>query len=623
MSERAEPVPHGQSPLMPSRRRAGRITAFGLPLVASLLLPVAAHAATPALTANFHTIGIYWYRTQNAAGVAIQYRPAGATAWKSAQSLWFDSLSGLAKYRNQYRGSIVNLRPGTLYNVRYSLDGGASWKSMPDVATRAETFPGSTVTYSGTLTAKLVITSGGTASAWKIYDGQGSTVIDPGHISDCVQVKASYVVVRGFRMRDCKYNGIFVENRNVVIENNTIEDWGIQEIDPNNPSPRLGEVSKKKLGDPASTCIDGTDKADIGRYADSGIKVVTAANDGIVIQRNTIRNPRYRSTRWQECPGYGEHPYGPQAIRIDATDSNFGKGNVIRYNNIYATNTTAGGVTLSGHSNRYYDIISAGRQQDLDVYGNIVRNGTDDAIEIDDAAVNVRIFGNYVDYALTTISHQHMEAGPSYIFRNIFDRGADNDIGNIGTYNVGVQGGYTSDSPLKFRQNNGGIAGFNGPAYVYHNTTLRTEEDGFNFGYSIFWESRGRDKGEYRNVISKNNIFMAARNYMYDTSPKNWLNSVFSDMYNRGHNMNYDYSFAGGLLLTAVWKDGHGPSPAWTVPPEVPTGLYEATNAGIGVRLPNFNDAGSMDRGAQPYDPDKDVPMRFGTDANWTYVPAD
>ena len=71
MSERAEPVPHGQSPLMPSRRRAGRITAFGLPLVASLLLPVAAHAATPALTANFHTIGIYWYRTQNAAGVAL------------------------------------------------------------------------------------------------------------------------------------------------------------------------------------------------------------------------------------------------------------------------------------------------------------------------------------------------------------------------------------------------------------------------------------------------------------------------------------------------------------------------------------------------------------------------
>src|SRR6478672_8168024 len=60
------------------------------------------------------------------------------------------------------------------------------------------------------------------------YDGQGSAIIDPGHTADCVDVKASYVVVRGFNIRDCKYNGILVENRNVTIENNTIEDWGIQ-----------------------------------------------------------------------------------------------------------------------------------------------------------------------------------------------------------------------------------------------------------------------------------------------------------------------------------------------------------------------------------------------------------
>ena len=587
----------------------------------ALLLPAAAYAATPVATANFHTIGIYWYRTQNPAGVMIQYRLAGRTEWKGAQSLWFDSLSRLDTYRNQYRGSIVNLRPGILYNIRYSLDGGANWVAMADIATRSENIAGTTTTFSGTRTSPLVISSGGTSTAWKIYDGQGSAIIDPGHTADCVEVKASYVVVRGFNIRDCKYNGILVENRNVIIENNTIEDWGIQETDPRNPAPRLGERSHKILSNSASTCIAGTVKADIGRYADAGVKVLTAGNDGIVIQRNTIRNPRYRSSRWQECPGYGDHPYGPHAIRIDASDSNFGKGNVIRYNNIYASNTTGGGATLHGHSNRYYDIVSAGRQQDLDVYGNIIRNGTDDAIEIDDAAVNVRIFGNYIDYALTTISHQHMEAGPSYIFRNIFDRGADNDSGNIGTYNVGVSGGYTSDSPLKFRQNNGGTATFNGPAYVYHNTTLRANEDGFNFGYSIFYESRKRDTGYYRKVISKNNIFMAARNYMYDTSPLNWLTSVFSDMYNRGQNMNYAYSFAGGLQATAIWKRGHGPSAPWTIPPEVPTGLYEATNAGTGVSLPNFNDASSMGRGAQPYNAYANVPMRFGVNANWTYVP--
>jgi hypothetical protein len=41
-----------------------------------------------------------------------------------------------------------------------------------------------------------------------------------------------------------------------------------------------------------------------------------------------------------------------------------------------------------------------------------VLNGTDDAIKADNSAVNVRIWGNYIDYALTAISHQYMEAGP-------------------------------------------------------------------------------------------------------------------------------------------------------------------------------------------------------------------
>jgi len=72
----------------------------------------------------------------------IQYRLAGRTEWKGAQSLWFDSLSRLDTYRNQYRGSIVNLRPGVLYNIRYSLDGGVNWVAMADIATRSERIVG-------------------------------------------------------------------------------------------------------------------------------------------------------------------------------------------------------------------------------------------------------------------------------------------------------------------------------------------------------------------------------------------------------------------------------------------------------------------------------------------------
>ena len=142
-------------------------------------------------------------------------------------------------------------------------------------------------------------------------------------------------------------------------------------------------------------------------------------------------------------------------------------------------------------------------------------------------------------------------------------------------------------------------------------------------GTSHGWmESAKRDSGYYRNVVSRNNIFMSAQNYMYDTSPKDWLNSEFADMYNRDQNMNYPYSLAGGMQATAVWKPGHGPSAPWTVPPTIPTGLYEVANAGTGVPLPNFNDVSSMGRGAQEYDPSADIPLRFGLDADWTYVPA-
>ena len=596
------------------------IAVLGLPLLS------ANAGEEPTVTANFHTIGLYWSRPQNPDGVAIQYRKAGTSLWKGAQPLWWDSLSSIPEYLNQYRGSIVNLTPANRYNLRYSLDAGVSWIAMADVVTRSNTIPGTIIAYTGTLTSKLVITAGGTSANWIIHDGGGRAVIDPDHTADCVQIKASYVILRGFNIRDCKYNAVNVEKPNVVVENNIIEDWGSQEIAFDNPRPRLGETSHKILSDPASTCIAGIEKGDIGRYDDVGVKVIAAANDGIVIQRNIIRNPRYRSTRWEECPGYGNHPYGPQAILIGGSAANFGKQNVIRFNNIYATNTTGGGVILSDDSNRYYDIISVSFEEDMDIYCNIIRNATDNAIEADEAAVNVRIWGNYLDYTLAPISHQHMEAGPSYIFRNIFDRGADNDVGNLGTWDVGINGSgnFTSDSPLKLRQNNGSaasLAGFKGPVYIYHNTVLRAGKDGFNDGYSIFVEEAHRDNGDYRNVISKNNIFMTAQNYLYDTSPNNWSASEFSDMYNREQNTNFPYSLAGGLNATVVWKSGHGPSAPWSAPPEAPTGLYQATNAGTGVPLSNFNDASSMGRGAHQYSPNA-TPMLFGKSARWDYIPA-
>ena len=585
-----------------------------------------AHAQSePVLTANFHTIGMYWSRDANPLGVAVRYRPAGAMSWLAAQDLWWDGISTLPAFVRQYRGSIVNLSPGTTYEVAYSLDDGASWSDARQIRTRSEQFPGTTVRYSGVRTKKLVISRGGTASNWRIIDGRNIATIDVDHTDDCVQISAPYVVLRNFTIRDCRYNGVVIERPNVVIEGNTILDWGIQEIAAGNPAPRKGSISKRPLSDPLSTCVAGVDKADFGRLADSGILIRVGANDGIVIQRNVIRDPRYRSTRWVECPGYDNHPYGPRAIQIVTSNSDMGKGNVIRYNRIYATNTTDGAVTLQDDANRYYDIVSVNYQQDLDIYGNIIRNGTDDAIEADNAAVNVRIWGNYIDSALTMVSLQLMQAGPAYIFRNIFDRAADNNTGNPGNHYVGIETPYyTSDAPIKIKQNNGGpSSAWNGPAFVYHNTSLRPGNDGFSFGYDIRVESSRKEPNDFYNLISRNNIFMSAANYLYDTHPRNWSDYVFSDMYNRPLNVNAPYTLADDLYATAVWKQGHGPSAPWAISPDVPTGLYQASNAGDGVALANFNDPESRGRGAHQYRADADVPMAFGPAADWTYRPSE
>ena len=101
---------------------------------------------------------------------------------------------------------------------------------------------------------------------------------------------------------------------------------------------------------------------------------------------------------------------------------------MIRYNTIYARNDRSNGAAgLDRGTNRYYDTIYVSSSQDVDIYGNIIRNATDDLIEADNYAVNVQISGNYLDNCLTAISHQSMQAGPAYIFRNMFDRGAAAD----------------------------------------------------------------------------------------------------------------------------------------------------------------------------------------------------
>ena len=241
---------------------------LGTALLASL--SPNAQAATWTTTPSFHAISLYYGPFASGDDpLHIQYRPAGAPTWKDAQDLFLDRTApaNLAQFRNQYRGSIVNLKPNTLYNLQFKQADG-EWTAIPSVATRSAIFPGTSVTFSGIRTTKLVISEGGSPSNWRIYDGQFST-IDTNHTDNCVEINAPYVVLKNFTIADCKFQAIVASAAHVVISNNDISDWGAQEY--YYPSKGKAFTGSQRLSSPANTCITGTDKRSLARADDAAI----------------------------------------------------------------------------------------------------------------------------------------------------------------------------------------------------------------------------------------------------------------------------------------------------------------------------------------------------------------
>ena len=99
-------------------------------------------AEEPYAHPTFHCIGLYWSAEDGATDNACEifYRTAGKSEWQQAMNLWFDDQqhSGAKSYSNQYRGSIVNLYPGTLYEVKMKLDSGT--EELLTVSTWDENF---------------------------------------------------------------------------------------------------------------------------------------------------------------------------------------------------------------------------------------------------------------------------------------------------------------------------------------------------------------------------------------------------------------------------------------------------------------------------------------------------
>jgi hypothetical protein len=529
-------------------------------LLFAIWLPAADPAGNPKAVLTFECVGLYWKTPQGAADrpCEVSYRASGEKDWRQALPLWFDP-------RNQeYRGSIVQLRPDTTYEIALQLKATGTRASL-QAQTWSETFPvGQSITLPVRSSEPLTITGSGSPAGYAVYapaTQAGEALIDVADKADhCVVIKASYIILRGLTLRNARIHGVLLGDgvHDVVIEGCDISGWG-------------------------RVMADGW-----GRDYDAAIYSRSAALKRVIVQRNRIHHPRSNSNNWQQprpAPGKREpsHPEGPQAVCFWDSDGN----HVIRYNTVF-----------SDDARQYNDIFGAGQNFstrgfpncDSDIYGNLLSHCWDDAIESEGANCNVRIWGNYMNEVFVGVACASSSLGPLYVWRNV-------------TGVIRESPDKTSGAFLKTSDRMGG-----GKIFVFHNTVLQpasSTNSSKTLGavVGLGWG------GPMTNVTSRNNILHVTRQAITDRARGLWND--------------FDYDLFSAAFTAADGQEKHGLRGV----PEYAAGSGFRNGKGVftlsagsrgfdaGVVLPNFNDGftgAGPDLGA---DEAGTAPMEFGVDA--------
>ncbi len=422
------------------------------PIIAGFLLVAASLPAADApawAVPTFESLGLYYNRPESPDPCRPFYRAAGAAQWREGYPLVYD------RRERQYRGSLVGLSPGTLYDIR--LECGPDHVGF-QAATRSEQFPIGETTYlpAGTTSQTLYIREGGAPDRWRLFCPQPGArfVSDVFNLSDYnIVVEAGYVILRGLELNNAAIHGILIRKgvQHVVVEDCRITGWG-----------RVG-------GARVWGVFHGSDSA-IYAESDAG---------HLVIQRNLIEFPRGGANDWESG-----HPSGPQAITLRDSRG----GNIIRYNTIRSTEDHGFNDGFGGGANYSFQ---GSPNCDSDIYGNIISHCWDDAIESEGANRNVRIWSNYIHHTFVHIATAATSMGPLYIFRNVF--------GLSRVSHQDPSGGMMIKTGMNYLT----IAGERvstglGYRFIFHNTALQPHG-----ALDVF------SSHELHNAVTRNNIFYA------------------------------------------------------------------------------------------------------------------
>lgn len=377
---------------------------------------------------------------------------------QKGQRPWRDGLRLFADYETDqvgFRGSLVLLQPNTDYEIRLLYtdpEGGSGEKNMT-AKTWSETFPAGTITK---VTSSAPFKAAfGTPGAYRVYDGDANkTLIDANEADFCIDLKgASYVIIRNLKLTKSNKHAINIKNaHHIIIEDCEIFEWG----------------------KPGYYC-EGTGGI---RRRDGAVYVATSRQ--IVIQHNTIHDPRANTCDWRTA-----HPNGPRGIFFD----NNVEQTVFRYNRI------------SGSPDHYYDDVITGDTDgcgsDIDIYGNEVSHAWDDGIEIEGRNKNIRVWNNVIRQVfqgLASDNNKWTYYGPVYIWRNVFT-----DL----HARPATPGGPSTGRGFKLENSTG-----KGSMYIFNNTLLGTSEHLKPVG--------AISNGPQFNLVALNNIFDTEKGQIHD-----------------------------------------------------------------------------------------------------------
>lgn len=340
----------------------------------------------------------------------IEYKATSSGTWLAAYTPMVDRRAtiegGANPYINQFRGAVVGLSAGTSYDVRITYADGDGVTGGPTLSSAVTTIsttvpgltgtthvvtndselaahldlpPGDTVVLEAGTYSPFTISVSGTATNWTAYIGadRDTTFINGGTTD--LTISANYIQVKNLRFKKPTTSGT-TQGNVIAIGASAHHVW-------------LDNLHLEDLPLPAGGSSYGNSAVAFG-----------GTNHHIYVLNSLFHAPSLAS---RADGDYDLGGFGVQTGTMTSDGTFVIKGNTFDGK----FQDSIGG----------YETYGNGQFGNSDIANNTISGFSDDGIQAEGDANNVRIWGNTitVDHGNSAIAQQASYVGPSYLFRNL------------------------------------------------------------------------------------------------------------------------------------------------------------------------------------------------------------